>query len=173
MNIFPGEGDSLRANFDFGIIAGAMFLSNDEDTLDDLVGCDDGSATEDSDDSDDEGETKKGRKRSMKKEAKGANRGRPAKKKKIATSLSRRVFYRLRGKETGEGKILPDAEAGEIDFLSDDCTKFSGVAYEFPYVGSSVEFSGYKISNTPKGFPKNWNDYSEGAYEHARIGRWR
>ncbi|KAF5566769.1 hypothetical protein FPHYL_3711 [Fusarium phyllophilum] len=171
--VTDGDGNSLRANFDFGIVTGAMFLPNDKETLDDLVESDDGSGTEDSEDSEDEEETKKGRKRSIKKETKGANKGRPAKKKKSVTPLSRRVFYRLRGKETSEGEILPDAEAGEIDFLSDDCTKFSGVAYEFPYVDSSVEFSGYKISNTPKGFPRNWNDYSEAAYERARIGRWR
>lgn len=169
MDIFPGEGNSLRANFDFGIIVGAMFLSNDEETLDDLVGSDNESGTEESD----EEETKKGRKRSIKKGTKGANKGRPSKKKKITTSLSHRVFYRLRGKETAEGEILPDVEAGEIDFLNDDCTKFSAVAYEFPYLGSSVDFSGYKISNTPNGFAKDWNDYSEAAYERARIGQWQ
>ncbi|KAF5622681.1 uncharacterized protein FTJAE_10804 [Fusarium tjaetaba] len=173
MNIFPGKGNSLRANFDFGIITGAMFLSSDEEVLDDLVGSENGSGTEDSDDSEVQKETKKGRKRSMKKETKVANKGRPAKKKKSVTTLSRRVFYRLRGKETGEGEILPDAEAGEIEFLSDDCIKFSGVAYEFPHVGSNVEFSGYKISSSPEGFPRSWNDYSEAAYERARIGRWR
>ncbi|KAF5671952.1 AT hook motif family [Fusarium denticulatum] len=75
----PAKGNSLRANFDFGIITGAMLLSNDEETLDDLVGSDDGSETEDSNDSEDE-ETKKGRKRSMKKNTKGANKGRPVKK---------------------------------------------------------------------------------------------
>ncbi|KAF5601734.1 hypothetical protein FPCIR_2168 [Fusarium pseudocircinatum] len=168
MDIFPGEGNSLRANFDFDIVVGAMFLSNDEETLDDLVGSDDGSGTEDSNDSEDE-ETKKGRKRSMKNDTKGANKGRPVKKKKCVISHSRRVFYRLRGKETGEGEILPDVEVGEIDFLSDDCTKFSGVAYYFPYVDSSVEFTGYKVSNTPQEFPRSWNDYSEAAYERARI----
>lgn len=169
MDIFPGEGNSLRANFDFGIIVGAMLLSNDEENLDDLAGSHNESGTEESDDE----ETKKSRKRSIKKGTRGANKGRPSKKKKITPSLSRRVFYRLRGKETGEGEILPDVEAGEIDFLNDDCTKFSAVAYEFPYLGSSVDFSGYKISNTPKGFAKDWNDYSEAAYERARIGRWQ
>ncbi|KAF5972227.1 AT hook motif family protein [Fusarium bulbicola] len=78
----------------------------------------------------------------MKKDTKGANKCRPVKTKKSVISQSRRVFYRLRGKETGEDEILPGAEAGEIDFLSDDCTKFSGVAYDLPYVDSSVEFTG-------------------------------
>ncbi|KAF4473228.1 hypothetical protein FAGAP_13339 [Fusarium agapanthi] len=171
--IFPGERNSLRANFDIGIIKGTMLLSNDKETLDDLVGADNDSGTEESDDSENEEETKKGCKRSMKKGRKGANKGRPAKQKKITTLLPVRVLYRLRGKETGEGNILPDTEAREIDFLSDDCTKFSGVAYELPYVGSSVEFSGYKISNKPKGFATSWYDCSEAAYERARIGRWR
>ncbi|RBR17037.1 hypothetical protein FVER53590_28834 [Fusarium verticillioides] len=86
----------------------------------------------------DEEETKKGRKRSMKK----GNKVCPEKKKKIMTSLPRRVFYMLRVERRLEKARFCLTQAEEIDFLSDDCTKFSGVAYEFPYVGGNVEFSG-------------------------------
>jgi hypothetical protein len=174
MNIFPGKGNSLRANYDFRIITGAMLLYNDEETLDDPVGdSDDNSGTDDSAESEDKEHTKSGGKRNLKKDTEGKTKCRPAKKKRIMPSLSRRDIYRLRGEETGEGEILSDTEAGEIDFLNDDCTKFSGLSCELPYVGSSIDLDRYKISNAPKGFVKNWNDYSGAAYERARMGRWR
>ncbi|KAF4955686.1 hypothetical protein FGADI_4379 [Fusarium gaditjirri] len=178
MNIFAGKKSTLRATYDFGIIEGTMHLSNEDDFLVDLTDDrdDDDSQTDDIAESEDESEEKEitnGRKRSLAQDLKNKRKSRPHKKRRLAPSLSRRVFYRLRGQETGEGQVLPDPEPGQIDFLDDNCTKFSGLAYRFPYVGSNVEFSGYKISNTPKGFEKSWDDYSEGAYDRARMGRWR
>ncbi|KAF9768579.1 hypothetical protein IL306_014090, partial [Fusarium sp. DS 682] len=124
MNIFLGEEGSLTANYDFGIITGTMLLSNDEETLDDLVG-DSGSDDDSAESKDNDEETKKGRKRSLVKDTKRKSKGRPVKKKKAGPSLSRRVFYRLRGKETSEGQILPDPEPGQIDFVNNNYFLYS------------------------------------------------
>ncbi|KAM0541066.1 hypothetical protein ACHAPJ_013391 [Fusarium lateritium] len=186
LDIYAGKDGKLTANYDFGIIEGTMLLADNEESLDAITGTlddsDADSETEDSEESEDgdedgEREQKKGRKRSLvqdtKSKSKAKGKGnRSAKRQKAAPSLSRRVFYRMRGRETGEGEILSDPEPGQIDFLNDGCTKFSGLAYHFPYVSDNVEFSGYRITDSPKGRPESWNDYSEAAYEYARGARW-
>ncbi|KAF4445992.1 AT hook motif family protein [Fusarium austroafricanum] len=154
MNIFAGKRGGLKANYDFGIITGTMLLSTDEGILGD-PDCD--SHSDESEESEDEEEeTTKGRKRTLTQVAKekGKENSKPClppKKKTITPSISRHVFYRLYGRETGEGQVLPEAHPGQIDFLNDNCTKFFGLAYQFPYEGSNVEFGGYKISDEPKG----------------------
>ncbi|KAJ4268981.1 hypothetical protein NW762_003052 [Fusarium torreyae] len=185
LEIYAGRDGKLTANYDFGIIEGAMLLADNEESLDAIAGTlddsDDNSEMSDSEESggedEDEGREKKGRKRSLvqdiksKSKAKGKD-NRSTKRQKAGPSLSRRVFYRMRGRETGEGEIFSTPEPGQIDFLNDGCTKFSGLVYHFPYVSDNVEFSGYKISDSPKGKAEDWNDYSEAAYEYARGERW-
>ncbi|RSL53514.1 hypothetical protein CEP54_010386 [Fusarium duplospermum] len=186
MDICEGKGGTLMADYYFGIIKGAMLLSQNEETLDALTGAgddsDDGSGdvsdSEESDDDDEEEEdddderpkTKKRMPKHIGASKKGAASA--SKRRKLTPSLARRVYYRLRGLETGEGQILPDSEPGHLDFIGDSCTKFVGLAYYFPYVGKNVEFRGYKVSDVPKRRAAGWDDFSWGSYESARRGRW-
>ncbi|KAJ4320376.1 hypothetical protein N0V84_005870 [Fusarium piperis] len=189
MDICEGKRGTLMADYDFGIIQGTMLLSKSEETLDALTGTEDDSgdcpddvdnSEELDDDDDDDDDDEEGYKRSKKKKrlakdvAAGEKCAAPAlKRRKVVPSLTRRVYYRLRGRETGEGEILPDPESGHLDFLSDNCISFVGLAYYFPYADKNVEFRGYKVSDVPKKRAAEWDEFSFGAYECARRGRWR
>lgn len=164
-----------------------MLLGLSEEVLDKMAepeshsdsASDCGSPDDDDDDDDEEEESDrdqkhKGKKRLAKavsnEKAHGAGPG--AKRGKMMPSLSRRVYYRLRGRETGEGQILPDIESGHLDFMSDRCAKFEGLADYFPYVGKNVEFRGFKVSDKPRKKPDDWDAFSYQAYEYARKARW-
>ncbi|KAM6540370.1 hypothetical protein FALCPG4_002088 [Fusarium falciforme] len=180
MDIWEGKG-ALTADYHFGIIQGAMLLSQSEETLDALTGTgddsddgsDDGSDSEEFDEDEEDDEKPKTKKRLAKGVSASKKGAAPAsKRRKVTPSLARRVYYRLRGLETGEGEILPDSEPGHLDFLSDSCATFVGLAYHFPYVGKNVEFRGYKVSDVPKKRAAGWDDFSWRAYESARRSRW-
>lgn len=183
MDISSGSGNTLRATYDFGIIEGAMILSLSEDTLQTIVSEDnlDSEASlsdEDDEDEDDEDSTS-GKKRKLGKaslaQASAALRDANAKRRKTTPlpSLSRRVYFRLRGRETGEGEVFSNPDSGHIDFLSDSCATFAGLVYDLTHVGENVEFRGYKVSDTPREKLEDWESFSHAAYEYARVGRWR
>ncbi|KAL7928523.1 hypothetical protein V8C35DRAFT_317950 [Trichoderma chlorosporum] len=201
MDISSSKGNMLRAAYDFGILEGTMILSQSEETLQAIVGEDHGSSNASSSDEDEEDENEEGydeydenedddgndlqssisgkkrklAKTSLAKASKSAAaRSSDAKRRKTKhlPSLSRRVYFRLRGRETGEGMIHSDPESGHIDFLSDGCATFAGLIYGLPYVGRNVEFQGHKVSDLPKVKPEEWEAFSYEAYESARVGRW-
>ncbi|KAF4973833.1 hypothetical protein FZEAL_9212 [Fusarium zealandicum] len=174
----------LVADYHFGIIQGTMLLSQSEEQLDIVAGTGDESDEDDSDDSvgydedDSDSEEKPKHKRSLTQAAVASKEvdkssGPAAKRRKMTPSVSRRVFYRLRGRETGEGEILHEPESGHLDFSNDSCTVFAGLAYYFPYIAKNVEFHGYKVSGLPKRRAKDWSGFSGAAYEYARKSRWR
>lgn len=188
MDICEGKNGTLLADYNFGIIQGTMLLSQSEETLDALTGTgddsDDGSDGSDSDSGsgsdseefDEDGEDNE-RPKTKKRLAKGVNASKkgaaPAsKRRKVTPSLARRVYYRLRGLETGEGEILPDPEPGHLDFISDSYATFVGLAYHFPYAGKNIEFRGYKVSDVPKRRAAAWDDFGWRAYDSARRSRW-
>ncbi|KAJ3469585.1 hypothetical protein MRS44_003650 [Fusarium solani] len=187
MDICEGKNGTLVADYDFGIIQGTMLLSQSEETLDALTGAgddsdngsddgsDDGADSEefDQDEEEEDDERPKTKKR-LAKDIGASIKGTASasKRRKVTPSLARRVYYRLRGLETGEGEILPDPEPGLLDFISDSCATFVGLAYHFPYAGKNVEFRGYKVSDVPKRRAAGWDDFSWRAYESARRGRW-
>ncbi|KAK8209397.1 hypothetical protein IWZ01DRAFT_317521 [Phyllosticta capitalensis] len=98
----------------------------------------------------------------------------PRKKRRIIMpSLSRRVHYRLRGQETLQGEIYPDPEAGHLDFLSNGCEKFMGLAYLFPGLDSNVRFTGYKVAEQPRRKPEPWSTFDDEAAGCANRARWK
>ncbi|KAH8683847.1 hypothetical protein BGZ61DRAFT_455347 [Ilyonectria robusta] len=180
LDVCRGTKGTLIADFQFGIIEGTMLLGLSDEVLDNIAEpeshSDDCGSPDDDDDEEepDQDQKGKGKKRLAKavsnEKARGA--GHDAKRGKMMPSLSRRVYYRLRGRETGEGQILPDIESGHLDFMSDRCARFEGLADYFPYVGRNVEFRGFKVSDKPRKKAADWDAFSYQAYEYARKARW-
>ncbi|KAK4234166.1 hypothetical protein C8A03DRAFT_18879 [Achaetomium macrosporum] len=92
--------------------------------------------------------------------------------KKKAKSAARRLSILLRGRETGMGEILPEPEGGYLEFLDDMFTHFKGKV-DLPYVGKAVEIEGFKVALRAKRAAEPWENFSEDAYEYARVARWR
>ncbi|KAF9877477.1 hypothetical protein CkaCkLH20_05177 [Colletotrichum karsti] len=188
MDVKIGKDGLLLAAYDFGMIEGTMLLSASEEKLDSLVqmDCDEDSERRNDDEEDDYGADDPGDdgwkpgQKTLKNTA--ASRKRPAsassgkgvtkKKKRMLPSLSRRVYFRLRGRETGEGDIHDTPEPGHLDFLDSDCSQFMGLAYEFPYIGKNVEFKGYKVSDSPRKKHEPWSNFSSQAWGYAKAARW-
>ncbi|KAH6986915.1 hypothetical protein EDB80DRAFT_731134 [Ilyonectria destructans] len=135
LDVCRGTDGTLMADFQFGIIEGTMLLGLSDEELDDIAEAgshsDSSSDCGSSDNDDEEVESDQEQKRKGKKRLaqavsneKARGEGRGAKRGKVMPSLSRWVYYRLRGRETGEGQILPDIESGHLDFINDRCARF-------------------------------------------------
>ena len=111
----------------------------------------------------------------MKQATAKAKAGRPPNKKaKASAKKTTTTLYhvRLRSRDTGTGEINPDAKTGTIRFDgSGRYLSFSGKA-SFDAIGQEVVFKGRKIADTAPRSYETWSDYSWGAYESARVGRW-
>lgn len=154
----------LTAALDFKIFKGTMLLTPDRKALRAMV------ATQmDTDDNDEDYEKKEDQHNS---EASVSGKRtaplpviQPGKKQKTNSGAAstprpdRRLYFRLRGRETGEGEILPYPEPGHIDFLDDGCSSFAGVARNLEQFGGPIRFRGYKVSKTAKRAPENWGDF--------------
>ncbi|KAK0641660.1 hypothetical protein B0T16DRAFT_420300 [Cercophora newfieldiana] len=79
---------------------------------------------------------------------------------------------RMRSSDTDTGEVHSDAEKGTIKFTKADFSTFTAVV-GMPCVGSAVKFTGRKVRFAPMRLVKSWDDYSEAAYERARVSRWR
>lgn len=180
MDISSGKGSTRHAAYDFGIIQGTIILSLSEDAfqaLDSLYseassgdesGGDEGQDHEDKDRGDTDSQiSTNGKKRKPGNDLQAQGTGHTnAKRRKIKPlpSPSRRVYFRLHGRETGEGEVLPYPDSGHIDYLSDDCTSFAGVVYDLTHVGNNVEFRGYRVSDKPHVKPEPWETFLFGRY---------
>ncbi|KAL6817145.1 hypothetical protein J3E69DRAFT_358364 [Trichoderma sp. SZMC 28015] len=177
MDISSGKGSTRRAAYDFGIIEGTMILSLSEDAfqaLDSLYSeassGDENGEDEDQDDEDQDDEDKistNGKKRKPGNDLQAQGTGHTSAKRRKTRPLpspSRRVYFRLHGRETGEGEVLPYPDSGHIDYLSDDCTSFAGVVYDLTHVGNNVEFRGYRVSDKPRVKPEPWETFLFGRY---------
>lgn len=179
-----------QANFNLGIIDGIMMLSSDEGILNEF--CARQEHDEDSDhdvdfDSDDEDEDEDGcqDENADEKAALGSKRkagtvtkgkttsGRPSKKAK-ATGAGKagKYFLRLRSRDSGTGEINPTPEKGTIKFNGPNLSSFTGEA-SLSSIGERVVFTARKISAVPPKSWDSWGNYSEAAYERARVSRWR
>ncbi|KAF5013715.1 hypothetical protein FDECE_314 [Fusarium decemcellulare] len=92
---------------------------------------------------------------------------------KATPSLSRRLFFEIRGREIGEDVIFYSPESGHIDFLDDECTKFKGQAATDLEGLGRAKFSGYKVSDMPSRSIQPWSSFSEKAYDYESRARWR
>ncbi|KAJ3513186.1 hypothetical protein NM208_g15221 [Fusarium decemcellulare] len=92
---------------------------------------------------------------------------------KATPSLSRRLFYQIRGREMGNGMIFYSPESGHIDFLDDECTRFEGLVNELGAMGGRIEFSGFKVSDMSRKCVQPWSSFSEKVYDYENRARWR
>lgn len=166
LDISDKKGDVFIATFNFGIIRGTMILSGSEESLEtysaittETLNFSDFSDSEDTRLDDPDAEKKAELKRTLQRAA-IASKGTDiwsSKRRKVAPTQSRRVYFRIRGREAGEGEYF-DTQSGHIDFLSDDCATFKGLAYWFPFFAKDVEFQGYKVSDKPLKLHRRWED---------------
>ena len=64
---------------------------------------------------------------------------------------------RFRGRETGEGDVLPDPRRGYIEFTDGSYASFRGVV-DISHVGDGIEFTGWKVDGVPQRRAKPWNE---------------
>ncbi|KAI0869894.1 hypothetical protein GGS24DRAFT_477423 [Hypoxylon argillaceum] len=163
------ESGVFEASFDFGVLEGIMILSTDKTALNEYCFQQD-SDNDDSEDDDDDTGIETGSKRKATVSA-PRGRGKRSKQSKALTSKTLKFHCKIRCTETGEGQIFATPEEGTVTFKGENMVEFSAVA-SLPCVGSAVNFTGRKITDTGDPSGKAWSDYSEGVAESARIGRW-
>ncbi|GFZ50732.1 hypothetical protein JCM24511_08490 [Saitozyma sp. JCM 24511] len=191
----PDDSRVYEAAFDFGIVEGAMVLSSDRGSLKshltrldkhcryedaDELGEDEEEEDEEDEEDEEEELVEEGARPGKRKAASAAKpRDRPWKKAKAtkatkATSATsaRKLFLACRGCETGEGQIHSTPSNWTMSFDA-KFASFSGT-FDFAHIGEDVPIKGRKVSDeVPRSQRFNsWNDYSESAYESARMGRW-
>ncbi|KAI0097351.1 hypothetical protein GGR51DRAFT_566558 [Nemania sp. FL0031] len=165
-----GEPGIYEASFDFGILEGVMIMGTDQMTVEQYCSQMDGESDDENDSSEEERQSGSKRKHAVA-APKSRGRGRPPKKTKPSPSQSRKYHLKLRCAETMEGMIYYQPENGTITFQGNNMASFTGKA-SFPCVGTAVPFTARKTSDTVHGHGNSWSDYSEAAYERARVGRW-
>lgn len=92
-----------------------------------------------------------------------------SKRPKLTSTQHFHTVYKYR--ETGEGEINPEPITGHLTFKDDKFATFSG-SLNLDLVSGKVVIHGRKISDVAR-IAEHWEDYSEQAYEHARVARWR
>ncbi|KAI0535364.1 hypothetical protein GGR58DRAFT_515411 [Xylaria digitata] len=127
------------------------------------------SSEDEVDNSEDEGRTGSKRKHPIT-TPKSCGRGQPPKKAKPSASQSQEYHLKLRFAETMEGMIYYQPENGTITFQGENTASFTGKA-SIPCVGTAVSFTARKTSDSARQKWKEWSDYSEAAYEAARVRR--
>lgn len=177
----------IEAGFDFRVLEGMLRLSLNESFISD-PDSDEGGNTEQEDlglpkSSDDheeqEGEQEEEDIPAAKRKAPAIDSRGSAKKQKTAPTKtnrqSRRVYFKWRGRETGEGEIQLNYDNENIGWLDFDLTlaSFEGETY-IPFVSGMCNLKGYKMHDEP-GNPDvgSWSDYGEREHEYARVNRWR
>jgi hypothetical protein len=84
--------------------------------------------------------------------------GRQKKQIKLGMDTSNRLFFRLRGRETGEGQIFFDANQGYLDFTDSGFVVFKGVGAP-EHVGNRVPFEGFKLSKEAAVEAEPWSRF--------------
>ncbi|RDL33702.1 Uncharacterized protein BP5553_08070 [Venustampulla echinocandica] len=179
----------FEASFDFGVLEGVMIISAEKHALEQYCSQldreaesggdedeDDWSEEEDEDRKKDEVEDKLENSRKPttgSKRRAEALRGHapPPKKSRARAAQPRTYLLKLKCRETGEGVIQYTEEEGTIIFKDENLASFLGNA-NLPCVGQGVPFTARKISDAPARPRNSWADYSESAYEYARVARW-
>ncbi|KAI1819936.1 hypothetical protein F4861DRAFT_525126 [Xylaria intraflava] len=172
-----GSPGIYKASFDFGILEGVMIMSTDKQAVNQYCSQMDSESDDDNDSSEDENDSSEEERQSGSKRkhtataSKSRGRGRPPKKAKPSPSQSRKYYLKLRCAETVESMIYHDPENGTITFQGENMASFTGKV-SLPSVGGTVPFTARKTSDATHGPGNSWSDYSEAAYEAARVNRW-
>ncbi|KAK8188806.1 uncharacterized protein BKA78DRAFT_296862 [Phyllosticta capitalensis] len=176
LDISSGADGSLQAAYELGVIEGTMLLDPSEERVAALAIELDSDSDEDVDEEEEPEEDNDEEERqptAARKRAAPVPAGPAAKKQRTLPPNHRRLFFRMRGRETGEGEIFYDPEPGHIDFTDDDCTHFVGLMYDNFLLDKNTEFEGFKVSSKPRMGAEEWSCFSEGSHEYARVARWR
>ncbi|MBE3049255.1 hypothetical protein IMZ48_43500 [Candidatus Bathyarchaeota archaeon] len=165
LDVTPGPTPKvLQAAVDFGMIEGTMIFALSDEALDviDNTPPDDQlegySSSEKNKEEDEDNEPNPSGKRSASPKTKPGDS-----KKQKADVPPRRVYLRIRGRETGEGQPF-SSERGYIDFTDDTYTQFKGVV-DLPYMSDRQAFEGYKVDSRPRRKTKSWGKFDEGWWE--------
>jgi hypothetical protein len=160
----------LVAAVDFGIYECTMLLAVNEAELDTYVKTADKNEDSECGESDQEvPQSTASKKRKAPPPKRG--RGRPKKQPKTSDTTSKRLFFRMRGRDTSEGQIFYAPEKGHLDFTDDDFVAFKGIM-ALPAVGREVPLEGFKINAKAMSSAEAWSSFSEKAYEEERVSRW-
>ncbi|GKZ26052.1 hypothetical protein AbraIFM66951_005078 [Aspergillus brasiliensis] len=155
------QNGTFHATFNLGVVTGVMIISEGDMTDSEEEGdC----GVEDEDD--DERPATRAKRKPI-----APTRGKPSKKAKAGKNQSYTYQLKLRCRETGEGQIFPDPEYGTIRFEDGKFAVFAAEA-EFPCVGSGITFTARKVSEISCPSGEEWEEFSEEAYEYARVRRW-
>jgi hypothetical protein len=188
------EPNVFEASFDFGVLEGVMIISAEKNALEQYCSQVDREAESDGDEDEDEDEEgdwseeedKDGEKDKVenkvennRKPTTGSKRraealrghGPQPKKSKARAAQPRIYLLKLKCRETGEGVIQFTEKRGTIKFEDENLASFIGKA-NLPCVGQGITFTARKISDAPACPGNSWADYSERAYEYARVRRW-
>jgi hypothetical protein len=184
------EPNVFEASFDFGILEGVMIISAEQNVLEQYCSQldreaesdgdeDEGGGWSEEEDEDREKTEVEDKVENDRKPTTGSKRrgevlqghGPPPKKSKARAAQPRTYLLKLKCRETSEGEIKSTAERGTIKFKDENLASFIGEA-DLPCVGKGVPFTARKTSDTPASPGNLWADYSERAYEYARVRRW-
>ncbi|KAM6486059.1 hypothetical protein HDV62DRAFT_353090 [Trichoderma sp. SZMC 28011] len=168
MDIWPRDENTLVAAFDFGLIEGTMILGMTEDLLkDDPYETDQDDEARFSDEEEEEVSLEEemrrflewgsARKRKRRDEAEVAAKRQRRAAEPVPEFRQRRVYFRSRGRRTDKGQVVYEPDAGHLDFRTDDCVEFAGRVYLMSWVGKNVWFYGYKVSDTPRVEPEDYD----------------
>lgn len=153
LDIHPGSRPNImEATADFSIFIETILLAPSKDVLDAFSSPVVNELGEESDDSDTEQQDDSGKRKA------GAAPVGPHKKATAGTS-ELRFPVRLRGRETGEGDVLPDPEKGYIEFTDDTYAAFRAVV-DIALVGDGIEIKGWKVDGRSRKRPEPWNNSS-------------
>lgn len=182
------EPNVFEASFDFGVLEGVMIISAEKNALEQYCSQLDREAQSDGDEGADWSEEEDEDREKIEVDDEVANNrkptagskrraealpghGPPPKKPKARAAQPRTYLLKLKCRETGESVIQSTEERGTIKFKDEKLASFIGNA-NLPCVGQGVPFTARKISDTPACPGNSWADYSERAYEYARVRRW-
>ncbi|KAL8685654.1 MAG: hypothetical protein Q9218_007627, partial [Villophora microphyllina] len=182
LRITEGE-DGWFGFFDFGILSGIMLLGESPEEVtsrvqqqQDASRSDEGDFESDEENSSSDQESDEKEILTKKRKAPPKRSGaQPSKRSQKSTSPGGIVYLQWRGQETGENVIQVDPSnknTGNLVFSDNTGVTFHGTA-SMSFLGSKVRFQGYKTSGLGGPATKSWAQYSEAAYERARVGRWR
>jgi hypothetical protein len=171
-----------EASFDVGAAVGPMMMSTDRGALEAYM-VDMSNVSGDDEDSDDDGAGDLGEDTritdsvadpevttTLPLKRKGSGLASDNTKKTKLTSVKNfHTVYKSR--ETGEGEIDYESTSGNLTFKDDHFTTFSG-SLDLNFTSEAVVIKGRKISDVGC-VEEQWEDYSEQAYECARVARWR
>lgn len=145
----------LIAGFELGILEGTMLIATDKTKLNKFVD-----------------EMSKGEGRRRYHHGNGEISGGYCDIDNSGEDTSRRVYFRWRGRETGEGEIHSNdrTQGGYIDFSPDNTTfeAYGG----FPALGEKCKFTGSKLDDESYE-PEPWSNFSPEMAEAARVDRWK